>query len=353
MTLASLRLVNFRSYSDGSFEFDPKVNIIVGPNASGKTNLLEAVLVIARGGSYRVSDKDLIRHKKPWLRLEAGLDDGIERIIKIRSDQEKDVKIFSVDGQEYKRLPPRLKLPVVLFEPNHLLLFNGQPEARRNYLDDILESVLPEFGPARRHYKRVLAQRNSLLKQPTSNIKSQVFVWDVRLSELGGYIASKRIWLVAALNKSLSGLYTDIAATKTKLKVEYLSNLNQVSYESDLLKKLNSNIDRDIERGFTSSGPHRDDFNLIINGESAAGTASRGEVRTALLALKVFELNLLKETNNDAPILLLDDVFSELDGRRRQALTTHINKYQTFITTTDADVITHNFAQKANLIALS
>jgi len=348
-----MRLVHFRSYSDESFEFDNKVNIIVGPNASGKTNLLEAILFIARGSSYRVSDKELIRHKKDWLRIEAQLDDGTARIVKVRNDQEKDTKVFKITDKEYKRLPARLKLPVVLFEPNHLLLLHGQPEARRNYLDDLLESLSPEFSSIRKHYKRVLYQRNTLLKQRHNDVRSQVFVWDVRLSELGGHIATKRTNLIEDLNKKLAGIYSDIAGKKTKVEVKYLSSIPIATYESTLLKQLNSGLDRDIERGFTSYGPHRDDFSISINGSLVAEAASRGETRTALLALKIYELQLLEETLGLSPLLLLDDVFSELDGKRRDALTTHIKNYQTFITTTDADVVTHNFAQKANLIALS
>jgi len=353
MTLSSLRLVHFRSYDDESFEFDDKVNIIVGPNAIGKTNLLEAVLVMARGGSYRVSDKDLIKHKESWLRIEAQLSDGKERVVKIKNDQDIATKIFHVDGKDYKRLPARLKLPIVLFEPNHLLLLHGQPEARRNYLDDLVESVSPEFGITRRHYKRVLAQRNSLLKQPTKNLEQQVFVWDVRLSELGGYIATQRIKLVEELNKQMSALYSDIAAQKTKVHINYGSNIPLATYESSLLRQLNTSLERDVERGFTSYGPHRDDFSLYINDELASETASRGETRTALLALKIFELEQVEAQGLPSPMLLLDDVFSELDGRRRKALTTHINKYQTFITTTDADLIGKDFSQRAHIILSS
>lgn len=349
--LSYIRLKNFRSYKEASFEFNDGVNIIVGPNASGKTNLLEAILVSARGSSYRVADQDLIMFNKPWLRIDAALDSGEQRVVKIKRVGDKSSKSYAVNDKPYARLPRQHSWPTVLFEPSHLLmLLNGQPEARRQYLDDILEQLKPSYGPTRRHYKRVLAQRNALLKRNPTELKQQLFVWNVRLSELGGFIAKERDNLTKELNEQISSLYKDIAHSRTKVTASYHTALPIESYETALLRQLETVLERDLQRGFTSVGPHRDDLNIMFDGVAAAESASRGEIRTAILALKIFELKVLEKELEQKPLLLLDDVFSELDGKRRHALTDHLQKYQTFITTTDADVVSKNFSQRANII---
>lgn len=147
-----IRVQNFRSYKDSAFEFGDGVNIVVGPNASGKTNLLEAILVVARGTSYRTkSARDLVQFDKDWARLEASTETG-QRILKIDNQQEPATKTFDINSQIYRRLPLGKTLPVVLFEPEHLRLLNGQPERRRDYLDDILEQTISGYGKLRRDY---------------------------------------------------------------------------------------------------------------------------------------------------------------------------------------------------------
>lgn len=350
--LSSICLQNFRSYQDDSFEFSDGVNIIVGPNASGKSNLLEAVLIVARGVSYRAADVDLIKFEKPWARLDSTLKDSTKRTVKITRSGDKSTKSYVFDDKPYARLLHQHTLPVVLFEPNNLLLLHGQPDARRLYMDDLLEQLEPGFGAIRKHYRRILSQRNALLKRQPHDIEQQMFVWNVRLSELGGHIASKRAELINKLNEQLNGLYQSIAQAKTVVTASYESQLPFENYETALLRKLEASLEKDILRGFTAVGPHRDDLVLRFDNVPASETASRGETRTALLALKVFELGILEKVRSQKPILLLDDVFSELDGKRRHALTDYLQKYQTFITTTDADVVGKSFTQKSHLIAL-
>ncbi|HWB39289.1 MAG TPA: DNA replication/repair protein RecF [Candidatus Saccharimonadales bacterium] len=349
--ITDLRLQNFRSYKDTSFEVDPGVNIIVGPNASGKTNLLEAVLVLARGGSYRAKDMDLVRHNQPWARLDAHLAEGGERTVKIVCEPSPS-KALEVLGKTYRRIGLAQTLPAILFEPNHLLLLSGGPERRRDYLDDLLEQTVSGHGSLSRQYKRTLAQRNSLLKQPNTST-DQLFPWDVRLSELAGQIVRARTQLVENLNSRLPKLYKALSGGKVKVSISYLSPWPADQYESRLLKKLEADHELDRLRGFTGSGPHREDFALHFDEKLASEAASRGEARTAILALKILELELIEAERNQKPILLLDDVFSELDGKRRHALTDYLAPYQTFITTTDADLVVKNFTQKCKVIPLS
>lgn len=335
--IQSIRLQQFRSYEDESFEFEPGVTIIVGPNGSGKTNLLEAILMVATGSSYRATDMELLRFDAPWARVDAQVESG-QRSVKLVQDGVRIQKSYVFDEKPYKLLTLAHSLPAVLFEPNHLLLLHGQPEARRAYLDGLLEQTITGFATTRRHYRRALAQRNALLKNSKRPTNEQLFVWNLRLSELGGAIAQSRHQLVQEIAKDISQLYIDLAGgSTTNIAIEYVSKLKSQDYETRLFQALEASYQQDIERGFTSYGPHRDDFLVLFDGRPAAEVASRGETRTAILALKVHELRLLEAKRDIKPIILLDDVFSELDGKRRHALAHFLRTHQTFITTTDAD----------------
>ncbi len=350
--ITDLRLQHFRSYSDDSFEVSPGVNIIVGPNASGKTNLLEAVLVLARGGSYRARDLDLVQFDQPWARLDCDSTQAGQRTVKIMVEPEAG-KAYEINSKAFKRLSLAHTLPAVLFEPNHLRLFSGGPERRRDYLDDLLEQTVPSYAATRRHYKRALAQRNSLLKQPGRVSAAQMFPWNVRLAQLAGIVVRARAELVARLNQDLPGLYQELSQAKTIVAASYSHHWPVDSYESQLLQKLDSSLDDDRQRGFTSSGPHREDLAVLFDTHPAQETASRGEVRTAVLALKIIELRIIGAARDQTPLLLLDDVFSELDGKRRHALTDYLAPYQTFITTTDADLVLQHFTEHCHVIPLS
>lgn len=343
--ITDVRLQHFRSYDDASFELSNGVNIIVGPNASGKTNLLEALLMIARGSSYRAKDSELVQLGKPWARLDAHLADGA-RTIKLEPPN----KSYEINSKQYKRLTFDNTLPVVLFEPEHLRLLSGGPERRRDYLDDLLEQTAAGYGTIRRKYRRTLAQRNTLLKQ--HGTRAQIFPWDVRLSELAGQIVRERQHLVQRLSLETGPLYKKLAGGKTKVTLMYEARWAAEGYESRLLKELESSLELDIARGFTAAGPHREDLAVLFDGQPAQDTASRGEIRTAVLALKIIELKILEEARGITPLLLLDDVFSELDGKRRHALTDYLAPYQTFITTTDADAVIGHFTETANVIPL-
>lgn len=351
--LTDLRLQNFRSYKDASFELGPGVNIIVGPNASGKTNLLEAILMVASGSSYRAKDGELIRFDQTWARIDCDLENNKKRTVKLVTNQ-KPAKTYELDNKTYQRLTLPNTLPVVLFEPNHLQLLSGKPEQRRNYLDNLIEQTTPGYGVLRRKYARNLAQRNAMLKQPKKPTQTQMFPWNLRLSEIAGQIVRYRNELVDKINKEANPLYRTLSDTNNKLSFGYQSDWQSHSYQTSLLKKLEDDLDVDYLRGFTASGPHRDDLNILFDNRNAQEIASRGETRTAVLVLKIIELHLIQlARNNQPPLLLLDDVFSELDGKRRHSLTDYLVKYQTFITTTDADMVLKHFVEHCNVIPLA
>lgn len=345
-----IRLQRFRSYRDDSFEFGEGVNIIVGPNASGKTNLLEALLVACSGSSYRVKDGDLVAFGAPWARLDARSREGIRTVKLIVQENGSIKKEFVIHDQKLHRLSLQKTIPVVLFEPNHLLLMHGSPDQRREYLDNLLEQTVSGYAKTRRDYRRTLTQRNALLKK---GMQSQLFAWNIRLSETGAQLARQRAELVGRLNDRINGLYQDLAqSTGASVRISYVASCDIEQYSSSLLQALEKRQAIDVERGYTTIGPHREDLRITFDGRDASEVASRGETRTVLLSLKIMELQLLEEARGVRPILLLDDVFSELDGRRRKALTEVIGGYQTFITTTDADVVVQHFMNNCRIIPL-
>lgn len=347
--IQNIRLQSFRSYRDETFELGDGVNIIVGPNASGKTNLLEALLTVSLGSSYRVAAKGLIKFDKNWARIEANA--GAEkRIVKLELSDAGLKKTYEINGQIFARLPLNKTIPVVLFEPEHLRLLNGSPERRRDYLDDLLSQTITGYTKLRNSYKRALAQRNALLKKEALRAKPQIFAWNIRLSELGGQIANRRFELVGQIAEQINPVYAKLSGSKTNITVKYDGSCPIDNYSSHMLNKLEIHANLDFERGFTAHGPHRDDLQIIVNDHPAQQVASRGEIRTLLLCLKVVELRLLEAARNQKPLLLLDDVFSELDGKRRQALTKFLKDHQTFITTTDADVVVQHFMDKCTII---
>ena len=252
-------------------------------------------------------------------------------------------KSFELGGKQYKRLGLDRTVPVVFFEPNHLQALTRGPDARREFFDDLLERTKLGYKQTMAGYRRTLAQRNSLLKQGSSRAATQLFAWDIRLSELGEKIVASRVKLAKQVDESISQDYSRIAGKKTEVVLAYEYQFQPQNYSSRMLSKLEANAQLDFKRGFTTIGPHREDFALKLNGQPINITASRGEVRSLLLALKIFELGLVEKARQQKPIFLLDDVFSELDGARRRALVKYLKKYQAIITTTDADAVVNYF----------
>lgn len=351
MVFTDIRLQNYRSYKDASFDLDGGVTIIVGPNAAGKSNLVEALLLAANTTSYR-GKAGLLRHGAPWARLDVHTAANTTRTIKINTDENGKTRLEYVTNEKtYKRLPFQQRQPAVLFEPNNLLLMHGEPQARREYLDTLSSQLEDSYAGVMSRYKRTLAQRNALLKAPYLD-KKQLFVWDLRLSELADNIVRQRTSLIDLINQRLSDAYSQISGKKSSLVATYKPIVTGGNYSAGMMKKLEKDLEFDLARGFTGTGPHREDFLITLNQKPIEVTASRGETRTLLLTLKIIEMELLEQKTAAKPLLLLDDVFSELDNSRRQALTKYLQKYQTIITTTDADIITKNFSQAAQLISI-
>ena len=337
----SIRLTQFRSYESFEVELGDGVNIVVGPNGSGKTNLLESLYVLSVGSTFRGAERDLIKHHSEWYRVEGLTVGGQKRVVTCRQTEDKLEKQFLIDEHKRLRLMAQNRLPVVLFEPDHLRLLAGSPTRRRDFLDGLLARLVPDYSWLKHQLDRTLLQRNNVLKSrlPSGARDDQLFVWDIKFSELAAKVVSERRRLSQRLNSRLNDVYSGIAGDDYQATVGYHSSVasDDGNYQQELLKKLKLAVDRDQARGFTSVGPHRDDLTFEFGGRPAASVASRGEVRSLLLALKMVELELMEDHYNTSPLLLLDDVFSELDATRRKALTDLAWKQQTIITTTDGD----------------
>ncbi len=352
MYYSSLILRNFRSYDNYAIELSPSVNIVVGPNASGKTNLLEAVLYVSSGSSFRAKERDLLMYDQDSFKVEAETGEGVTRTIVVKQSPVAD-KVITIDDKKYKKLSQKQSIPVTLFEPEHMRMVHGSPERRREYLDGILKQTIPGYRKFLRDYKRVLAQRNKLLKSNRPIQKDELFVWDLKISELGAYIVDHRQKLVDQINKDTSRIYSQLSGKDQSLLLEYSATIVANDYASVALKALQERFDQDKLIGYTTIGPHRDDISFVLNDHPALTTASRGETRTIVLACKLIELLILEQARDQSPILLLDDVFSELDSARRRYLTDYLERYQTIITTTDADAIIKHFMGEYKVIPTS
>lgn len=346
--VSSLRLQNFRSYKDEAFEFDKGINIIVGPNAIGKTNLIEAIVFILKGSSFRVKDIDLIKDKEDFLRLEVNIGPE-ERFVVINKEDEKTNKTFKLNDKNYKRLTKNHTYPIVLFEPNHLNLFILNKEYRRKFLDDLVSIIEPEHPKLLSQYNRALIQRNNLLKKGQLR---NLFPWNLRLSQLSGQIIKNRTALIKEINPKIGKIYQKLSDSNQKIVISYESNIDLNNYETRFLDYLENYAWEDQQVGYTQKGIHRDDFSVAIDTRNTSKKASRGEQRSIILALKIAEKLILEDYQDKKVVFILDDVFSELDGQRRKFLLDEIKNNQSFITTTDADMVVNHLDDSYKIIAL-
>ena len=332
MILKTLRVQNFRTHSDFILEIGEKSTLISGANGSGKTSLLEAIYFALQGTSFRSSDKEILRNDgSSWFRIDLKDSKDSLRTIIFNDAVQKSKKQFLVDGNKKARLSSNLRIPVVLFEPDDLQLLSGSPTRRRNFLDYFLSQIFPSFQLALTRYSKALKQRNNLLKRDNVS-KDELFPWNLMLAEYGAEIISKRQDFLELLNSKIEEVYFEISGVKDEIEIDYLGE--KVS-KNEILAILSENIERDKILGYTNFGPHKHDIQFIFNKKPAQNVASRGENRSLVLALKFIETDILSDLTSKRPIVLLDDVFSELDDDRQKLLTKHFSKYQTIITSTN------------------
>ncbi|WP_199616886.1 DNA replication/repair protein RecF [Paenibacillus alkalitolerans] len=350
MNVTSLSLRNYRNYEQVDLETRHRVNVFVGQNAQGKTNLLEAIYMIALTKSHRAGkDKELIR----WNEEHAQLAATVERKYggcRLQLDLTGGGKKARINGLEQRKLSDYVgTLNVVLFAPEDLEIVKGSPGVRRRFLDMEIAQVHPSYLHSLAQYQKVLAQRNNFLKSGEAHKGSGdalLSVWNEQLAQYGSKIMQKRQNFITKLQTWAESIHGGITAGAEKLEIGYLPSVDADGYQDEtvlfnrFMVKLSQAKEQELRRGATLVGPHRDDLSFAINGKDAYSYGSQGQQRTTALSLKLAEIELIREETNEYPILLLDDVLSELDRHRQtQLIETFRSKVQTFITTTGVEGI--------------
>jgi DNA replication and repair protein RecF len=326
----SLSVKNFRSHLEKTIELSKNNTVITGLNGSGKTSLLEAVYLALQGTSFKGTDTDIVNYEADWWSIQAEFDNDIKRRISFDSTKENKRKKFVIDDKTLYRLTPKYKHPVVLFEPNDLRLIHSSPNSRRSFVDRLAAQINPSYITVLNKYERALKQRNNLLKNKISN-QDSLFAWDVAIAEKGAYIINQRISVVEELNQLINQTYQTIADNNDSISIHY-SHTYIGDVKQKILNDLEKNKDQDLIYGFTSVGPHRHDIVFYINDHTAQSVASRGEVRTIVLSMKLLEAKIINKIVGQKPIILMDDVFSELDEKRQKLLSETIRDHQIIIT---------------------
>jgi DNA replication and repair protein RecF len=358
MDLFNLRLYDFRNFSELDITLKKGINIFYGDNAQGKTNLLEAIYFITTLKPARAfREQELIRHDRPLAFLKGLFNTQagpVNRQVTVYRDRKKKI----IEGENVKTRWSELSpsISAVYFSPDDLDLVKGEPSGRRKFIDNLIYQVRPSFYKYLQGYQRVLAQRNTLLKtiKAKPNLVKTLDPWDEQLSEFGSQLINERLKLLQRISFLSEDYFKKFAREGTVLKISYRSEIDFSDPESikrNFKNKLVACREKDILRSFTSVGPHRDDIDFFIDGKDVKQYASQGQQRLTVLCLKFAQRNLLYTERGEYPILLLDDVMSELDIHRRQLIMER-EDHQVFITTTDLKFIPEEILEKSFLYSI-
>lgn len=328
MIIKSIKLVNFRNHSEYVLECKDSVSLILGQNGCGKTSVLEAIYILTRGKSFRAVDAEILKRGEEFYRIEMEYENG-EKSVATYDGKD---KTFTIVDKKSKRLPKKNKYPVVLFLPSDLNLVSTSPNKRRDYFDRIFSQFDEKYNDSLLRYEKALKQRNELLKRDFVTA-DMMFSWNILLAKYGAEIAKFRKQFVGEINEKFTEMYRSIADNQdeVEIKVETLTSEDSNKY----LQMLEAGFEKDLALGHTSFGVHRDDFILLFNQKEADGSASRGETRSMILALKFIEAEMILNKLGKRPIVLLDDVFSELDDVRRRCLVENFRDNQVIITSVE------------------
>jgi len=369
LLLKNLKLKNFRNYEylDLSNIQSSRL-VIVGDNAQGKTNLLEAIYFLAFASSYRASKElEVIKWNEEeaviYAELFTALSTSKELNLVIRKGSNKKVKL---DGQLQKRMASFVgQIKVVLFSSTDLELIRGVPSERRKFLDKLLVQVYPNYYRQLQVYNKIIQQKNHLLKQIrdlSSSDKQILEVWNEQLAEISTGIYEFRFNLIRDFSKLVSMYHSKIASINEKVSIKYnpsipiddILELDKETIKRKILSFINQNSYKEIARGQSLYGLHRDDISFFINDMDAKSFASQGQQRTLVLSLKLAEIKYIKDMTNETPILLLDDVMAELDKKRQQHLLEVVGlETQTFITTTHLEDFSENCLSESSLLYIN
>ena len=324
--IKSVNLKNFRCHDEFVLDCKQSTTLIIGENGSGKTSVLEAIYLALRGKSFKGVDKEILKHEAGFYRAEIELIDARKIIIRF-SGQKKE---FEIDGRKSARLPKKNRYPVVLFEPDDIYLVSSSPSRRRDYFDELFKQINENYGVILGRYNKALRQRNDLLKNESVN-RDDLFSWDIMCANYGAELIRWRVRNLEKINNKMTKIYRNIAKNDDECSIEYLGEKVD---ENEYLKKMEMNFERDRILGYTSFGVHKDDYEFVFNRKKANGSASRGENRSMILSLKFIEAQILEQEVGKKPVVLLDDIFSELDETRQRHLIDNFKNYQMIITST-------------------
>lgn len=342
MIIKSLELDNFRNYGTLSINFDSGTNILYGDNAQGKTNILEAIYLSATTKSHKGSkDRDIIHFDAEEAHIRTYVvKDGLENRVDMHLRKNKS-KGIAINGQKIKKAADLLGLlNVVFFSPEDLSIIKNGPSERRRFVDMELCQLDKLYLNDLNNYNKIVNQRNKLLKEISFNpgLKDTLFVWDSQLVSYGSKLINRRKAFIAQLNEIIYEIHTKLSGGKEELHIVYEPDVLPEDFE----KKIEVSQERDVRLKQTSIGPHRDDFSFMVGEIDIRKFGSQGQQRTAALSLKLSEIELVKKITKDTPLLLLDDVLSELDSNRQNYLLNSIGDIQTIITCTGLEEFVNN-----------
>ena len=336
MFIKRLQMLNYRNYNVLDISLGPHVNVFMGDNAQGKTNILEGIYYCAFARSHRTSkDRELINWNSDNALLSVTV--GRERLdkridISILKDGKKAIQINKIKIKKIGELFGNFN--VVMFSPEDLKIIKDSPGVRRKFIDMELCQLNPKYYYNLVQYNKVLNERNSILRNRNIN-KDILDIYDMQLVEFGYNIIIDRLEYIQKLNKYSTKIHSDITSGKEKIEFKYISTIKDLeNIKENFYSLLEKNRSRDCERGITSIGPHRDDFTVLINDIDTKSYGSQGQQRTAVLTIKFSSLKIIKELTGEHPVLLLDDVLSELDFSRKRYILSTIGDIQTIITCT-------------------
>mgnify|MGYP001770855736 CR=1 FL=1 len=360
MYIETITLTNYRNYANLTLIFDDKVNVIIGQNAQGKTNLMEAIYVLAFTKSYRTSkDKELMMWDKSYAKIE-GTVFKRNYHVPIEIQFQAKGKTAKLNHLEQKRLSHYIgALNVVMFAPEDLNLVKGSPQVRRRFIDMEIGQVKPIYMHHLGQYQKILKQRNHLLKDLQRRKTTDTTMLDVLTEQLVAHaseILRRRFSFLELLLTWAQPIHSGITQKKETLTIDYDATIaiDKTASLDDIKQQYNETFNRhrqqEIDRGTTLYGPHRDDLIFYVNDRNVQTFGSQGQQRTTALSLKLAEIELIKHEVGEYPVLLLDDVLSELDRHRQSHLLNTIkDKVQTFVTTTSVNDIEHETMQSATI----
>ena len=334
MWIKDIKLNNFRNYNYQEIKLHENINVFYGENAQGKTNIIESIFLSSIGKSFRTNnEKELIKF---------GEDKAISEICFQKSDRAGNVKIeindkknIYLNGIKLKKVSELLgNINIVIFTPDDINILKGGPQNRRKFLDIMISQLRPNYMHILTLYRQTLEQRNNYLKQIKFENKPEnlLDIWDEKLVDYGIKIYEYRKEFIDKLKEKIKNIHLNITQEKENIEIKYFSD---ASTRQNFINELKSKRKLDIIRGFTTKGIHRDDFMIYINGREVQIYGSQGQNRTAVLSLKLAELNIIKDDIGESPILLLDDFMSELDENRKQNFLKNIKDVQVIITCTE------------------